>query len=148
MADCVFPTRTARFGVALTFSGPLNLKLGKHAKDFNTIDPTCPCPTCRDGVSRATLYHTVTHETAAAHAITLHNLAFQARVMGEARDAIMDGTFPTYLRRFFANYFGDTGYPEWCVSALRSVGVDLLEGNPSAKVVKGDGAKWEYSDAV
>lgn len=25
MADCVFPTRTARFGVALTHQGPLNL---------------------------------------------------------------------------------------------------------------------------
>ncbi len=25
-ADCVFPTRTARFGVALTFKGPLNLR--------------------------------------------------------------------------------------------------------------------------
>ncbi len=24
-ADCVFPTRTARFGVALTHHGPLNL---------------------------------------------------------------------------------------------------------------------------
>ncbi|KAI0278532.1 tRNA-guanine transglycosylase [Russula aff. rugulosa BPL654] len=154
MADCVFPTRTARFGVALTFNGPLNLKLGKHAKDFSPIDSTCPCPTCRDGVSRATLHHTATHETAAAHgkpavqlshvprlttksAITLHNLAFQARVMGQARDSILDGTFPAYLRRFFADYFGNAGYPEWCVNALRSVGVDLLEGNPNAKVVKG-----------
>ncbi|KAH8982913.1 Queuine tRNA-ribosyltransferase [Lactarius hatsudake] len=148
MADCVFPTRTARFGVALTFNGPLNLKLGKHAKDFNPIDSTCPCPTCSDGMSRAMLHHTVTHETAAAHAVTLHNLAFQARVLGQARDAIMNDTFPTYLRRFFAGYFGDVGYPEWCVNALRSVGVDLLEGNPNAKVVKGDGAKWEYSDAM
>ncbi|KAH9017723.1 Queuine tRNA-ribosyltransferase [Lactarius pseudohatsudake] len=148
MADCVFPTRTARFGVALTFNGPLNLKLGKHAKDFNPIDSACPCPTCSDGISRAMLHHTVTHETAAAHAVTLHNLAFQARVLGQARDAIMNGTFPTYLRRFFAGYFGDVGYPEWCVNALRSVGVDLLEGNPNAKVVKGDGAKWEYSDAM
>lgn len=25
-ADCVFPTRTARFGVALTYSGPMNLR--------------------------------------------------------------------------------------------------------------------------
>lgn len=81
-------------------------------------------------------------------AVTLHNIVFQARVMGGARDAIMAGTFPTYLRTFFANYFGDAGYPEWCVNALRSVGVDLLEGHPSAKVVKGDGAKWEYSDAA
>jgi queuine tRNA-ribosyltransferase catalytic subunit len=81
-------------------------------------------------------------------AITLHNLAFQARVMGQARDSILDGTFPAYLRRFFADYFGNAGYPEWCVNALRSVGVDLLDGNPDAKVVKGDGAKWEYSDAA
>jgi len=145
MADCVFPTRTARFGVALTVNGPLNLMLGKYAKDFNPIDTICPCPTCSDGLSRAMLHHTVTHETAAAHAVTLHNLAFQARVMGQARDAIMNGTFPTYLRTFFADYFGDVGYPEWCVNALRTVGVDLLEGNPSAKIVKGDGAKWEYS---
>lgn len=148
MADCVFPTRTARFGVALTFNGPLNLKLGKYAKDFDPIDTTCPCPTCSDGISRAMLHHTVTHETAAAHEVTLHNLAFQARVMGQARDAIMSDTFPTYLRRFFAGYFDDVGYPEWCVNALRTVGVDLLEGNPNAKVVKGDGVKWEYSNGT
>jgi hypothetical protein len=66
--------------------------------------------------------------------------------MGRARDAIMKGTFPDYLRTFFADYFGDDGYPEWCVNALRSVGVDLLEFK-SVKVVPGDGAKWEYSDA-
>lgn len=110
------------------------------------------------------LHHTVTHETAAAHGtssrpklndtlsfqleVTLHNLAFQARVMGQARDAIMSDTFPTYLRTFFAGYFDDVGYPEWCVNALRTVGVDLFEGNPNAKVVKGDGAKWEYSNGT
>ena len=68
--------------------------------------------------------------------------------MGQARDSIMNGTFPTYLRQFFASYFGNTCYPEWCVNALRSVGVDLMEGNPDAKVVKGDGARWEYADVV
>lgn len=68
--------------------------------------------------------------------------------MGQARDSILDGTFPAYLRHFFADYFGDAGYPEWCVNALRSVGVDLLEGNSDAKVAKGDGARWEYSDTT
>ena len=87
-----------------------------------------------------------THENDIA--ITLHNLAFQARVMGQARDSIMNGTFPTYLRQFFAGYFGNTGYPEWCVNALRSVGVDLMEGNPDGEVVKGDGARWEYADVA
>ena len=65
--------------------------------------------------------------------------------MGGARYAIMTGTFPEYLKRFFADYFGDRGYPEWCVNALRSVGVDLLENMENAKVIPGDGAKWEYS---
>lgn len=87
-ADCVFPTRTARFGVALTHNGPLNLsmlpcflripcditsrllELSKHAKDFQTIDETCPCPTCTSQTSRAMLHHIVTHETAAAHGIS------------------------------------------------------------------------------
>lgn len=138
MADCVFPTRTARFGVALTFSGPINLRLGKHAADLQPIDETCPCPTCTDGTSRAMLHHIITLETAGAHALTQHNIVFEARVMGGAREAIMNGNFPDYLKTFFANYFGDAGYPEWCVNALRSVGVDLLEGRPDTKVISGD----------
>ncbi|KAF7361861.1 Queuine tRNA-ribosyltransferase catalytic subunit 1 [Mycena venus] len=142
MADCVFPTRTARFGIALTFQGPVNLRLAKYAKDFGPIDPNCPCPTCAEGTSRAMLNHVITRETSAAQAVTIHNITFQAQLMGGARDAILNGTFPNYLRTFFANYFGDVGYPEWCVNALRSVGVDLLEGS-DIKVVPGTGAKWE-----
>ena len=68
--------------------------------------------------------------------------------MGGARDAIINGTFPDYLRGFFASYYGDVGYPEWTVNALRSVGVDLLcdQGATNVQVVPGDGVKWEYSD--
>ncbi|EPT05032.1 hypothetical protein FOMPIDRAFT_1156565 [Fomitopsis schrenkii] len=148
MADCVFPTRTARFGVALTLNGPLNMRLKRHAADLGPIDENCPCPTCAGGMSRAMLHHIITLETAGAHALTQHNIVFQARVMGGARDAIMNGTFPAYLKSFFADYFGDSGYPEWCVNALRSVGVDLLEDKPDVKVISGDGTKWEYSDAA
>ncbi|XP_021921474.1 queuine tRNA-ribosyltransferase catalytic subunit isoform X3 [Zootermopsis nevadensis] len=46
MFDCVFPTRTARFGCALTCSGQLNLKQKKYAKDFQPIDEGCDCSTC------------------------------------------------------------------------------------------------------
>jgi hypothetical protein len=63
--------------------------------------------------------------------------------MGRARDAIVEGKFPEYLRTFFKDYFGEAGYPQWCVDALRSVNVDLLEGD--IKVVQGNGAKWEYA---
>jgi queuine tRNA-ribosyltransferase catalytic subunit len=67
--------------------------------------------------------------------------------VGQARDAILQGRFPDYLRAFFAEYFGDAGYPEWAVNALRSVGVDLLEGK-DIKVVPGTGARWEYTDGT
>jgi len=78
-------------------------------------------------------------------AVTMHNLVFQARLMGGARDAILAGIFPEYLKKFFADYFGGNGYPEWCCEALKSVGVDLLEGLNDPKVVQGDGARWEYA---
>ncbi|KZW00233.1 Queuine tRNA-ribosyltransferase [Exidia glandulosa HHB12029] len=146
MADCVFPTRTARFGVALTRNGPLNLKLQRHSRDFAIIEEGCPCPTCTAPISRALLHHQATHETAAAHAITQHNIVFQARLMGGARDAIMNQTFPDYLKTFFRQYFGKQGYPQWCVDALRSVGVDLLEGDSAQiPVVEGDHPNWEYA---
>ena len=80
-------------------------------------------------------------------ALTIHNIVFQAQVMGRAREAIIAGTFPDYLLSFFAGYFGDRGYPEWCVAALRSVNVDLLQ-NSKTPMVPGGGAKWEYSDAA
>ena len=81
-------------------------------------------------------------------AITQHNVVFQASVMGKVRDAIISGTFPEFLRSFFATYFGGEsgpGYPRWCVDALRSVGVDILEGLQNPKVVDGGGANWEYA---
>jgi queuine tRNA-ribosyltransferase catalytic subunit len=79
-------------------------------------------------------------------AVTSHNVTFQAQVVGQARNAIIAGEFPSYLKRFFATYFGKNGYPEWVVNALRSVNVDLLEGNPDAHISPGDGARLEYSD--
>ena len=77
--------------------------------------------------------------------MTIHNIVFQAQVMGRAREAIINGTFPDYLRSFFRDYFGDSGYPEWCVNALCTVGVDLLEG-VSVPVVPGNAPKWEYAN--
>jgi queuine tRNA-ribosyltransferase len=65
--------------------------------------------------------------------------------MGRARDAIIGGTFPDYLKHFFKEYFG-LKYPKWCVDALLSVGVDILEGRPEVQVVDGNFANWEYSD--
>jgi tRNA-guanine family transglycosylase len=49
MFDCVFPTRTARFGTALVFEAPgeINLKKAAYSTDFSPIDPSCTCSTCK-----------------------------------------------------------------------------------------------------
>lgn len=78
-------------------------------------------------------------------AVTMHNIVFQARLMGGARDAILTGKFPEYIKSFFVDYYGDSGYPQWCCEALKSVGVDLLEGLENPRVVQGDGTRWEYA---
>ena len=43
MFDCVFPSRTARFGNALTDYGPLKLTSAKYKFDFNPVDAECDC---------------------------------------------------------------------------------------------------------
>ncbi|GAA5935475.1 tRNA-ribosyltransferase family protein [Sporobolomyces koalae] len=114
MADCVFPTRTARFGVALTFGGPVNLRQTSMADDFSVIDSTCPCATCLNGqgLSRALLWTQTGKEAAGASAVTVHNLTYQSRLMNGARNAILEDRFPQYLIDFFDGYYRDKAkYP-------------------------------------
>lgn len=65
--------------------------------------------------------------------------------MGCVRDAILKDDFPGYLRNFFRTYYEGTGYPHWVINALRSVGVDLLEGIQDAHLIDDDGTKWDYA---
>ena len=41
MFDCVYPTRTARFGTAITRHGLLDLKKCDPNTEFGPIDETC-----------------------------------------------------------------------------------------------------------
>ena len=48
MFDCVFPTRTARFGHALVDEGSLNLKTPEFEFDFSPLDSECQCMVCKN----------------------------------------------------------------------------------------------------
>lgn len=77
----------------------------------------CLCPTCRQGkgLSRSLLHSTFSKVTATASSLTLHNLAFQAKLMKGARDAIVQDSFPDYLRAFFKRYYkGHSNFPCAC----------------------------------
>ncbi|EZF75354.1 queuine tRNA-ribosyltransferase [Trichophyton soudanense CBS 452.61] len=134
MFDCVFPTRTARFGNALTPYGTLGLRRAGFARDFRPIDENCKCKTCRPkeqgglGITRAYLHHLAAKETVGAHFITMHNVHYLLALMDSARQAILEDRYPQFLKEFFRNLYGEKSkIPQWAVTALRGVGVDIME---------------------
>ena len=96
MFDCVLPTRTARTGSALTWSGRLNLRNAAFARDPRPLDEQCACPACT-GFSRAYLRHLINqNELLGLRLLSLHNLRFLLDLTANARAAIGRGEFRSY----------------------------------------------------
>lgn len=132
MFDCVWPTRTARFGNAITRHGVLNLKHSRFSVDFGPVEEGCKCTTCRPkdensglAVSRAYIHHLAAKETVGAHLLTMHNVHWMLNLMKRARTAILEDRYPAFARQFFIDYFGDKGPPRWAVDALKEVNIDI-----------------------
>jgi tRNA-guanine family transglycosylase len=125
MFDCVFPTRTARFGCALTRTGQLNLKKEQFKKDFRPIDENCPCNTCRD-YTRAYLSGIVTILPVACHLLTEHNVVFQMCLMKDIRESIKTNMFPDFVKKFMVEAYPDKNYPSWIRDSLSAVNIKLL----------------------
>ena len=95
--DCVMPTRNGRNGLAFTDQGPLKLRNAIHREDTNPIDPSCPCLACRH--SRGYLRHLFNAgEMLGPILLSHHNLTYYQKIMAEARLAIEQNRFETYLR--------------------------------------------------
>ena len=98
MFDCVLPTRTARTGSALTWEGRLNLRNARFARDARPLEEGCDCPAC-GRFTRAYLRHLVNQqELLGLRLLSLHNLRFLIRLVGEARLAIEQGRFAGFKR--------------------------------------------------
>jgi queuine tRNA-ribosyltransferase len=96
MFDCVLPTRTARTGSALTWSGRLNLRNARFARDPRPLDEDCSCPACTR-FTRAYLRHLVNQEEILGlRLLTLHNLRFVLDLTAGARAAIEQGRLASY----------------------------------------------------
>lgn len=104
MFDCVLPTRNGRNGGVLTGFGKMNLKNSSFARDFTPIDPTCGCYTCKN-FTRAYIRHLyVAGEILAARLCSWHNLYFLVNLMRDARQSIIEGRYPLFMRDFFSKY--------------------------------------------
>lgn len=107
--------------------GTLSLKSGKYATDFGPIEEGCECTTCKNYTRSYCHLNIITKDTVGCHLVSIHNIAFQLRLMREMREAIKKDEFPAWIKQFFHNYFGDkTKYPIWAVNALKSVNVNLV----------------------
>lgn len=104
MFDCVWPTRVARNGQAMTSEGKLNIKNAEFRLQEGPLDPQCDCYTCRH-YSRAYISHLFRSAELTSHRlISIHNIRFLIRLMERARQAIQNGTFLELKQEVVAKY--------------------------------------------
>lgn len=105
MFDCVYPTRVARNGMAMTWTGRLVMKNANLTHDHHPIEEGCGCYACRNGYTRAYIRHLVrAGEIFGLRLLSLHNLFFLEEFVRRMRQAIIDGEFPEFRAEFLANY--------------------------------------------
>ena len=105
MFDCVYPTRVARNGMAMTWDGRLVMKNANLEHDHHVIEEGCGCYACRNGYTRAYIRHLVrAGEIFGLRLLSLHNLWFLEEFMRRMRKAILDGTFPQFRAEFLEQY--------------------------------------------
>lgn len=104
MFDCVYPTRVARNGMAMTHRGRLTVKNATFAHDWGPIEEGCQCYTCRN-YSRAYIRHLFKAEELLAYRlVTIHNLYFLLQFMRDMRKSILNGTFADFRKSFWNCY--------------------------------------------
>ena len=98
--DCVMPSRNARHGHINTWQGIINIKNAKYRTDDSPLDPECDCPVCRT-YSKAYLRHLFkAEEMLGMRLCVMHNLYFYNNLMEKIRDAMDNGTFEEFYRKY------------------------------------------------
>ena len=100
MFDCVMPTRCARHGLLFTNEEKVVIRNTRYRNDSAPVDGSCDCYTCRN-YSRAYLRHLfAAKEILAMILSTIHNIRYYMRLMEQIRDAIRDGRYAEFCKKF------------------------------------------------
>jgi queuine tRNA-ribosyltransferase catalytic subunit len=128
MYDCVYPTRTARFGTAMASvpGGLLKLKNRACATDKGPVDPGCACYVCAT-YTRAQLHVLLKTEALGPQLLTYHNIAYMMRLIRGMRAAIVAGAYPAFVRDFLLTMYPGKNVPGWAVDALAAAGIDVAD---------------------
>ncbi len=112
MFDCVIPTRNGRKGTVYTDSGKMIVKNSSFKSDFVPIEENCDCYACRN-FSRGYIRHLFqADEILGLRMATLHNIHFYLRLVGQARDAILQDRFTEWRKSFYERYHTDSSIPD------------------------------------
>ncbi|MCL2887981.1 MAG: tRNA guanosine(34) transglycosylase Tgt [Elusimicrobia bacterium] len=104
MFDCVWPTRVARNGQAMTSGGKVNIKNNEHRASDKPLDENCDCMVCKK-YSRAYLSHLFRSNELTSHRLlSMHNIRFLTRTMEQVRQSIKDGNFKEIKEEIIKKY--------------------------------------------
>jgi len=93
MFDCVLPTRNGRNAFAFTSEGALRLRNNANISDSRPIEADCGCYCCRHFGRGALRHFFNVGEMLGPILVSIHNITFYQRLMGEIRERIEEGTF-------------------------------------------------------
>ena len=103
--DCVAATRLGRHGTIYTKAGPINLTNEKFRNEFIPLDPEVIIPGT-EGFTRAYVSHLLrANEILGPVIASMHNLGFIIKLVDDARETLVNGTFDTYREDFVRAYY-------------------------------------------
>lgn len=124
MFDCVYATRTGRFGTALGRHGEMVLTREVYKCDQRVLTDGCRCETCARGITRAYLNALFREgEPAAGSMVSIHNMYYLLHLMEELHAAILEHRLKAYVKTFMDDWYGDAGPDGWVRDALTDIGV-------------------------
>ncbi|RVD92774.1 queuine tRNA-ribosyltransferase [Tubulinosema ratisbonensis] len=111
MMDCVYPTRTARFGKMFDDFGDINLL--KPLKDRKKSE--CQCFTCKN--YSLEYLGLIKNTTNFCSLVSIHNLFYMNELGRRVRETINDGSFDLFLKKYFENRY-NFDVPCWVKEVL------------------------------
>ena len=107
MFDCVYQTRMARHGMAITDDGNINIRNQKYQTDFTPIQADCQCYACRN-YTKAYIRHLISvGEMFGARLLSVHNIHWTLNLVKNIREAIHEDRFLAYKKDFYQRFYHD-----------------------------------------
>lgn len=105
MFDCVYQTRSARNGLAMTANGTLMLRNAKYKTDFTPLEEGCDCYACRNYTKAYIRHLVIAKEMLACRLLSIHNIHFTMKLMEQIRESIKNDNFLQFRTDFYKKYY-------------------------------------------